>query len=82
MTCADVHYADCPSEAEVRLELRKDEAAQTAAGQAPFHGSSATAFLVAGIQIEDTQSVKFVSYWSIRQYSLRIFIADDACLPN
>ncbi|KAJ7450436.1 hypothetical protein FB451DRAFT_1566624 [Mycena latifolia] len=46
---------DCPTEAEVRLELRKDEDTLTAGGKAPLHGRSATAFLTAGIQIEDTQ---------------------------
>ncbi|KAJ7657038.1 hypothetical protein B0H17DRAFT_955804 [Mycena rosella] len=46
---------DCPTEAEVRLEVRKDEDTLTAGGKAPLHGRSATAFLVAGIQIEDTQ---------------------------
>jgi hypothetical protein len=37
------------------LAVRKDEDALTAAGTAPLHGRSATAFLVAGIQIEDAQ---------------------------
>ncbi|KAJ7078540.1 hypothetical protein B0H15DRAFT_788814, partial [Mycena belliarum] len=46
---------DCPTEAEVRLEVRKDEDALTTGGNAPLHGRSATAFLTAGIQIEDTQ---------------------------
>ncbi|KAJ6547928.1 hypothetical protein DFH09DRAFT_1087397 [Mycena vulgaris] len=46
---------DCPTEAEVRLDVRKDEDALTAGGKAPLYGRSATAFLVAGIQIEDTQ---------------------------
>ncbi|KAJ7828475.1 hypothetical protein B0H14DRAFT_3466313 [Mycena olivaceomarginata] len=39
----------------VRVEVHKDEAALTAGGKAPLHGRSATAFLVAGIQIEDAQ---------------------------
>ncbi|KAJ7126214.1 hypothetical protein C8R44DRAFT_618370 [Mycena epipterygia] len=46
---------DCPSEAEVRLEVRKDEDALAASGKAPLHGNSATSFLMAGIQIEDAQ---------------------------
>ncbi|KAJ7893749.1 hypothetical protein B0H13DRAFT_1625094 [Mycena leptocephala] len=46
---------DCPTEAAVRLDVRKDEDALTASGKAPLHGRSATAFLVAGIQIEDAQ---------------------------
>ncbi|KAJ6465540.1 hypothetical protein C8R47DRAFT_1235772 [Mycena vitilis] len=46
---------DCPTEAEVRLQVRKDEEALAATGRAPIHGLSATAFLTAGIQIEDSQ---------------------------
>ncbi|KAJ7822085.1 hypothetical protein B0H14DRAFT_3471004 [Mycena olivaceomarginata] len=46
---------DCPSKADVRAELQRDEAALGAAGWTPLHGSSATAFLSAGIQIEDSQ---------------------------
>ncbi|KAJ6503118.1 hypothetical protein DFH09DRAFT_1252002 [Mycena vulgaris] len=45
---------DCPSEAEVRLAVRKDEET-LAGGRTPLYGRSATAFLTAGIQIEDTQ---------------------------
>ncbi|KAK7022477.1 CxC2 domain-containing protein [Favolaschia claudopus] len=44
---------DCPTETQVRLEVRKDEEALS--GTALLHGRSATAFLVAGIQIEDSQ---------------------------
>ncbi|KAJ7901027.1 hypothetical protein B0H14DRAFT_3422936 [Mycena olivaceomarginata] len=46
---------DCPSEADIRAELRRDEAALGAARRTPLHGSSATVFLSAGIQIEDSQ---------------------------
>ncbi|KAJ7784906.1 hypothetical protein DFH07DRAFT_947979 [Mycena maculata] len=46
---------DCPSEAEVRLAVKRDEDAALAAGQSPLEGSSATAFLVAGLQIEEAQ---------------------------
>ncbi|KAJ7926723.1 hypothetical protein B0H13DRAFT_2313220 [Mycena leptocephala] len=46
---------DCPTEAEVRLAVRKDEDALNTAGKTPLHGRSATAFLTAGIQIEDAQ---------------------------
>jgi hypothetical protein len=48
-------HPDCPTETQVRLDVRKDEEALTAAGATPLHGRSATAFLVAGIQIEDAQ---------------------------
>ncbi|KAJ6447425.1 hypothetical protein C8R47DRAFT_1181554 [Mycena vitilis] len=47
--------AEFPTEAQVRLDVRKDEDALTEAGKAPLHGRSATAFLAAGIQIEDSQ---------------------------
>ncbi|KAJ7731904.1 hypothetical protein DFH07DRAFT_968567 [Mycena maculata] len=47
---------DCPSEAEVRLQVRKDEEALVAGGSTVLQGSSATAFLTAGLQIEDAQS--------------------------
>ncbi|KAJ7756767.1 hypothetical protein DFH07DRAFT_958904 [Mycena maculata] len=46
---------DCPSEAEVRLEVKRDEDAALAAGRSPLSGSSATAFLTAGLQIEVAQ---------------------------
>ncbi|KAK7019612.1 CxC2 domain-containing protein, partial [Favolaschia claudopus] len=45
---------DCPTEAQVRLQVRKDEEALSV-GSGPLHGRSATAFLAAGIQIEDSQ---------------------------
>jgi hypothetical protein len=35
--------------------VRKDEEKLNAGGAAPLHGRSATAFLTAGIQIEDAQ---------------------------
>ncbi|KAJ7751019.1 hypothetical protein B0H14DRAFT_2541294 [Mycena olivaceomarginata] len=46
---------DCPTEAEVRLQLQRDEKQQMIEGRANLAGRSATAFLTAGIQIEDTQ---------------------------
>ncbi|KAJ7836106.1 hypothetical protein B0H14DRAFT_3705441 [Mycena olivaceomarginata] len=46
---------DCPTEAEVQLEVRRDEEKLNAGGTAPLAGRSATAFLTAGIQLEDTQ---------------------------
>ncbi|KAJ7480228.1 hypothetical protein B0H11DRAFT_1724998 [Mycena galericulata] len=50
-----VSRKDCPSEAEVRLQVKKDEDAALAATKSPMQGTSATAFLVAGMQIEETQ---------------------------
>ncbi|KAJ7149496.1 hypothetical protein C8R43DRAFT_887995 [Mycena crocata] len=47
--------ANCPSEAEVRLEVKKDEDAQLAGARIPLQGRSATAFLCAGMQIEEAQ---------------------------
>ncbi|KAJ7165262.1 hypothetical protein C8R46DRAFT_1220395 [Mycena filopes] len=46
---------DTPSEAQVRADLKKDEEAEVAAGRSPLHGTSATAFLAAGMQLEDSQ---------------------------
>ncbi|KAJ7882725.1 hypothetical protein B0H13DRAFT_1890747 [Mycena leptocephala] len=46
---------DCPTEAEVRLDVRKDEDALNTVGKTPLHGCSAMAFLTMGIQIEDSQ---------------------------
>ncbi|KAJ7834683.1 hypothetical protein B0H13DRAFT_2369770 [Mycena leptocephala] len=38
-----------------RVALKKDEEEAAAKGVAPLHGTSATAFLTAGLQLEDTQ---------------------------
>ncbi|KAJ7138480.1 hypothetical protein C8R43DRAFT_1089333 [Mycena crocata] len=46
---------DCPSEAEVRLELKQAEDEALNGARIPLAGSSATAFLVAGLQIEESQ---------------------------
>ncbi|KAJ6447661.1 hypothetical protein C8R47DRAFT_1231344 [Mycena vitilis] len=46
---------DTPSEAEIRVVLKKDEEEAATNGTAPLHGTSATAFLTAGLQLEDTQ---------------------------
>ncbi|KAJ7825687.1 hypothetical protein B0H13DRAFT_2241198 [Mycena leptocephala] len=62
---------DCPTETQVRLEVRKDEEALTAAGATPLHGRSATAFLVAGIQIEDAQRR------IIAERKVRVLVAAD-----
>ncbi|KAJ7061573.1 hypothetical protein C8F01DRAFT_1252352 [Mycena amicta] len=44
-----------PTEAEIRLQLQQEERQQSVDGRAFIAGGSATAFLSAGIQIEDTQ---------------------------
>ncbi|KAJ7828440.1 hypothetical protein B0H13DRAFT_1917070 [Mycena leptocephala] len=44
-----------PTEAEIHVMLKKDEEAAAAKGLTPVHGTSATAFLTAGLQLEDTQ---------------------------
>ncbi|KAJ7715855.1 hypothetical protein DFH07DRAFT_762650 [Mycena maculata] len=44
---------DGPTEAQIRLDLRMEEAQEAAKGTAPLHGTSATAFLAAGLQLED-----------------------------
>ncbi|KAJ7712309.1 hypothetical protein B0H16DRAFT_1342655 [Mycena metata] len=46
---------DGPSEADIRAALKNEEAAAAMKGTAPLHGTSATAFLTAGLQLEDTQ---------------------------
>ncbi|CAK5278522.1 unnamed protein product [Mycena citricolor] len=45
----------CVSEAQVRLDVRKEEEHLLAEGCMPMSGKTGTAFLTAGIQIEDTQ---------------------------
>ncbi|KAJ6602497.1 hypothetical protein DFH09DRAFT_1301519 [Mycena vulgaris] len=44
-----------PSEVAVRLQLKKEEMAEAAEGAAGVHRKGATAFLVAGMQLEETQ---------------------------
>ncbi|KAF7321068.1 CxC2 domain-containing protein [Mycena chlorophos] len=46
---------NCPTEAEIRLQLQREEREQVENGSAAVAGSSMTSFLVAGIQIEDLQ---------------------------
>ncbi|KAJ7456295.1 hypothetical protein B0H11DRAFT_2244215 [Mycena galericulata] len=46
---------DCPTEAEVRLEVQRDEDAVLTEGRSPLQGSSATTFLTAGLQLEVAQ---------------------------
>ncbi|KAJ7022478.1 hypothetical protein C8F04DRAFT_971465 [Mycena alexandri] len=46
---------DGPSEADIRVKLRQEEQAEAADGQAPLHATSATVFLTAGLQLEETQ---------------------------
>ncbi|KAF7314619.1 CxC2 domain-containing protein [Mycena kentingensis (nom. inval.)] len=46
---------DFPTEAEIRLQLQKDERQRSIDGRAFIQGSSATSFVAAGIQIEDAQ---------------------------
>ncbi|KAF7294276.1 CxC2 domain-containing protein [Mycena chlorophos] len=45
-----------PTEAEIRLQLQQEERQQSVDGRAAIAGSSATAFVSAGIQIEDMQA--------------------------
>ncbi|KAJ7041759.1 hypothetical protein C8F04DRAFT_1176850 [Mycena alexandri] len=46
---------DCPTEAEVRLEVKKDKESAIRGGTLPLQGSTATVFLIAGLQIEEAQ---------------------------
>ncbi|KAJ7694498.1 hypothetical protein B0H16DRAFT_1485647 [Mycena metata] len=43
------------TEAEIRASLKQKEQEEAKAGRAPLHAMSATAFLVAGLQLEETQ---------------------------
>ncbi|KAJ7484897.1 hypothetical protein B0H11DRAFT_2157487 [Mycena galericulata] len=53
---------DGPTEVQVRLQLKKDEEKDLLGGRAPVHGRSATAFLTAGLQIEQAQYVSALSW--------------------
>ncbi|KAJ7024364.1 hypothetical protein C8F04DRAFT_969055 [Mycena alexandri] len=44
-----------PTEAELRLSMKQEEEAEVRQGRARMHATSATAFLSAGIQLEDAQ---------------------------
>ncbi|KAK7000631.1 hypothetical protein R3P38DRAFT_2797322 [Favolaschia claudopus] len=50
-----VSTKEYPTEAAVRAQVRKDEQVLVETGSSALQGRSATAFLVAGIQIEDAQ---------------------------
>ncbi|KAJ7169179.1 hypothetical protein C8R43DRAFT_1121071 [Mycena crocata] len=50
-----VKTKDGPTEAEIRVILKKEEEEAAAKGVSRLHGVSATAFLSAGLQLEDTQ---------------------------
>ncbi|KAJ7429112.1 hypothetical protein B0H11DRAFT_2266968 [Mycena galericulata] len=47
--------ADGPTEAQIRVALKKDEEDEARKSGSPLHGVSATAFLVAGLQLEEAQ---------------------------
>ncbi|KAJ7017744.1 hypothetical protein C8F04DRAFT_1214941 [Mycena alexandri] len=44
-----------PTEAEIRASLKNEEQQQAKDGRAPLHATSVTAFLAAGLQLEETQ---------------------------
>jgi hypothetical protein len=50
-------HVDGPMEAEIRASLKKEEQEASKKGQAPLHATSGTAFLAAGLQLEDTQCI-------------------------
>ncbi|KAJ7502414.1 hypothetical protein B0H11DRAFT_1712352 [Mycena galericulata] len=54
--------ADGPTEAQIRVSLKKDEEEEARKGGSPLHGISATAFLVAGLQLEEAQYVIHVAF--------------------
>jgi hypothetical protein len=45
------------------LQLKKEETAEAAGGMAAILGTSAVAFLVAGLQLEDAQYVGLFDGW-------------------
>ncbi|KAJ7048214.1 hypothetical protein C8F01DRAFT_1268135 [Mycena amicta] len=47
---------DCPTEAEIRLRVQREERASNPNSRAFAAGSSGTSFIAAGIQIEDAQA--------------------------
>jgi hypothetical protein len=49
---------DSPTESQIRVALKRDEEEVAAKGTAPLHRMSATAFLTAGLQLEDSQYVR------------------------
>jgi hypothetical protein len=53
---------EIPSEAQVQLDLKKDEEAEALAGCAPLHGTSATVFLTASMQLEESQCVAMTTF--------------------
>ncbi|KAJ6609453.1 hypothetical protein B0H10DRAFT_1813813, partial [Mycena sp. CBHHK59/15] len=60
------HKRDAPTEAQVRAELKREEERDAASGKIPLHGTSATAFLAGGLQIEDAQYVHRSLYFVAR----------------
>ena len=54
---------------DVQLALAKEEAAQVALGNLPWHKMSLSVFLIAGFELEDTQ---YVTY-----YKIVIFFSTD-----
>jgi hypothetical protein len=50
--------AEGRTEAQIRLDLKLAEEEEARKAGTPLHGTSATAFLVAGIQLENTQYVR------------------------
>ncbi|KAJ7817577.1 hypothetical protein B0H13DRAFT_1662585 [Mycena leptocephala] len=50
-----IKTADSRTESRIRLELKEAEEEEARKAGRPIHGTSATAFLVAGIQLEDAQ---------------------------
>ncbi|KAJ7229591.1 hypothetical protein C8J57DRAFT_1251776 [Mycena rebaudengoi] len=48
-------FLKVPTEAAVRLELTREDAREAAAGGTRVHGSSMSAFLAAGMQLENSQ---------------------------
>ncbi|KAJ7436461.1 hypothetical protein B0H11DRAFT_2256166 [Mycena galericulata] len=52
---ATVDREVCRRRPKCRLQLQKEEEAEALAGRTPIHGTSATAFITAGMQLEESQ---------------------------
>ena len=57
---------------DVWLALAKEDTAQVALGNLPWHKMSLSAFLITGFELEDSQYIIYIILWDI-SFDLRIF---------
>jgi hypothetical protein len=65
-------------EAQMRLALRKEEEEEVKQGRMPLHATSATAFLAAGIQLENTQCVISFPFSLYANLTLSFFVGQTS----